>query len=569
MAGEVRMATIGTSRMLAPAALGLAAWLAAAPPVPAAAAAAAPEMVSAAAPQTVSATERAMYGGTPVRNMVSDETHLPSRWDVASGLNVKWVADLGSQSYGGPVVAGGKVFVGTNNQGKRNPKIDGDRGIMMAFRASDGQFLWQAVHDKLSQGKVNDWPLQGICSTPAIEGNRLYYVSNRAELVCADTEGFRDGKNDGPFTAETDTSDIAADFIWKLDMIGQLGVYPHNQAASSPLVVGDLVYVITGNGVDEGHINIPAPQAPSFLAVDKHTGKVVWQSSLPGTRILHGQWSSPSYGVLDGKPQVLFPGGDGWLYGLEPATGKVIWKFDCNPKDSVYTIGPGSTRNNLLAMPVIVGDMVYLAVGEDPEHGEGIGHLWALRPKGEGDLTGKAVVWHRDGEDFHRSLSTVAVRDGLLFTADFSGYVYCLDAETGQLYWIYNSYAAIWGSPLLADGKVYVGNEDGDVAVLRAGKKLEVLAKMSMGSAVFSTAVARDGTLFITSRSKLFAIADGIAPHPLAPAAAPAAKPGAGGGAGGGGSAGGGAAAPGGSAGGGAGAGGAAAGGSAVPHPRR
>jgi outer membrane protein assembly factor BamB len=520
------MAMIGTARMLAPAAFGLAAWLAVAAPAAAAPAAAAPEMVSVAAPETVS-TERAMYGGTPVRNMVSDETHLPSRWDVATGLNIKWVADLGSQSYGGPVVAGGKVFVGTNNQGKRNPKIDGDRGIIMAFRASDGQFLWQAVHDKLSQGKVNDWPLQGICSTPAIEGNRLYYVSNRAELVCADTEGFRDGKNDGPFTAETDTSDIAADFIWKLDMIGQLGVYPHNQAASSPLVVGDLVYVITGNGVDEGHINIPAPQAPSFLAVDKHTGKVVWQSSLPGARILHGQWSSPSYGVLDGRPQVLFPGGDGWLYGLEPATGKVIWKFDCNPKDSVYTIGPGSTRNNLLAMPVIVGDMVYIAVGEDPEHGEGIGHLWALRPKGEGDLTGKAVVWHRDGEDFHRSLSTVAVRDGLLFTADFSGYVYCLDAQTGQLYWVYNSYAAIWGSPLLADGKVYVGNEDGDEVVLRAGKKLEVLAKMSMGSAVFSTAVARDGTLFVTSRSKLFAIADGIAPHSLQPAAAPAAKPGA------------------------------------------
>jgi outer membrane protein assembly factor BamB len=498
--------------------------LAASPAPPAPAPQAAPPI--AAQPAPGAPAEQAMYGGTAARNMVSDETRLPTRWDPATGLNVKWTADLGSQSYGGPVVAGGKVFVGTNNQGRRNPKIDGDRGVLMAFRAADGQFLWQAVHDKLSQGKVNDWPLQGICSTPAIEGNRLYYVSNRAELVCADTEGFRDGKNDGPFTAETDTSEIAANFIWKLDMIGLLGVYPHNQAASSPLVIDDLVYVITGNGVDEGHINIPAPQAPSFLAVDKHTGKVVWQSSLPGARILHGQWSSPSFGVLDGKPEILFPGGDGWLYALEPRTGKMIWRFDCNPKDAVYTIGPGSTRNNLLAMPVIVGDMVYIAVGEDPEHGEGIGHLWALRPKGEGDLTAKAVVWHRDGEDFHRSLSSVAVRDGLLFTADFSGYVYCLDAQTGQLYWIYNSYASIWGSPLVADGKVYIGNEDGDVAVLRAGLKLEVLAKMPMGSAIFSTAVARDGVLYITSRSKLYALAEGIPAHspPLAPAS-PAGMP--------------------------------------------
>ena len=468
-----------------------------------------------AAPATVT-----MYGGSPSRNMASDATHLPSRWDPATGLNVKWTADLGSQSYGGPVVAGGKVFVGTNNQLPRNPKVVGDRGIIMAFRAADGQFLWQSVHEKLSQGKVNDWPLQGICSTPAVEGNRLYYVSNRDELVCADTEGFRDGKNDGPFVTETDTSEIAADFIWKLDLIGELGVYPHNQAASSPLVVGDLVYVVSGNGVDEGHINIPAPRAPSFLAVDKHTGKVVWQSSLPGEKVLHGQWSSPSYGVLDGRPQVLFAGGDGWLYAFEPKTGKLIWRFDCNPKDAVYTIGPGSTRNGILAMPVIVGDMVYVAVGEDPEHGEGIGHLWALRPKGEGDLTGKAVVWHRGGEDFHRSLSTVAVHGGMLFTADFSGYVYCLDAATGKPNWIYNSEGAIWGSTLVADGKVYIGNEDGDVAVLRAAPKLEVLGKVNMGSAVFSTPVARDGVLYITSRSKLFALAEGIAPHPL-PAAHP------------------------------------------------
>ncbi len=461
--------------------------------------------------------DHGMFGGTPSRNMASDEKGLPTRFDPATGLNIKWAVDLGSQSYGGPVVAGGKVFVGTNNEGHKNPKIVGDRGVIMAFDAADGRFLWQATHDKLSAGKVNDWPLQGICSTPAIEGDRLYYVSNRDELICADTEGFRDGKNDGPFTAETDAGETGADFIWKLDLISTFHVYPHNQSASSPLVIGDLVYIVTGNGVDEGHINVPSPQAPSFIAVDKATGKVAWTSALPGEHILHGQWSSPSYGVLDGRPQVLFGGGDGWLYALEPKTGKLLWKFNCNPKDAVYTIGPGSTKNNIMAMPVILGDMVYIAVGEDPEHGEGIGHLWALRPRGLGDLTDKAVVWHRDGEAFHRSLSTVAVADGLLFTADFSGYVYCLDAATGQLYWIYNSFGAIWGSPMVADGKVYIGNEDGDVAVLRAARKLEVLHKVNMGSAVYSTVVAKKGVLYITARSKLFAIAEGIPAHPAAP----------------------------------------------------
>src|SRR5262245_2092501 len=144
----------------------------------------------AASPNT---TEIVMFGGTPSRNMVSDEKNLPDKWDVKTGENIKWSAKLGSQTYAGPVVAGGKVFVGTNNEGMRNPKLTGDRGNIMVFNAEDGKFLWQAAHPKLPAGRVNDWPLQGICSTPAIEGDRMYYVSNRCELVALDTEGFKDG----------------------------------------------------------------------------------------------------------------------------------------------------------------------------------------------------------------------------------------------------------------------------------------------------------------------------------------------------------------------------------------
>ncbi len=231
------------------------------------------------------AQETAMFGGSPSRNMVSAETGLPESWDPASGKNVKWRQVLGSQSYGGPLVAGGKVFVGTNNEGLRDPQVQGDRGILMAFRAADGEFLWQAVHDKLPAGRVHDWPLQGVCSTPYVEGDRLYYVSNRAEVIAADTEGFRDGENDGPLTSEERRSERDEDIIWKLDMIEELDVFPHNLAAGNPLIVGDLLFTVTGNGVDEGHINIPHTFAPSFIAVDKTTGKLVWESSLPGQQV--------------------------------------------------------------------------------------------------------------------------------------------------------------------------------------------------------------------------------------------------------------------------------------------
>ncbi len=157
--------------------------------------------------------------------------------------------------------------------------MKGDKGVLMCFRESDGEFLWQAVSDKLATGMENDWPEQGVCSSPAVEGKRLYYVTNRGELVCLDTEGFIDGENEGPYQAENCKGPTDADIIWKLDMIKELGVFPHNMANSSPVVWEDLVFVETSNGRDESHEKIPSPKAPSFIAVNKNTGKVVWQDA--------------------------------------------------------------------------------------------------------------------------------------------------------------------------------------------------------------------------------------------------------------------------------------------------
>ncbi len=464
------------------------------------------------------ALETAMWGNTPARNMVSDETGLPAEWDPESGMNIKWTAQLGSQAYGNPVIAGGKVFVGTNNQAERNPRLKGDRGVVMAFRESDGTFLWQAAHPKLPSGRVNDWPQQGICSSPFVEGDRIFYISNRAQVVCADTEGFYDDENDGPYTDENyygapadappaeKYSQIDEDVVWRFDMMEELDVFPHNLATCSPLVVGGLVFVVTGNGVDETHINIPSPDAPSFIALNKKTGELVWEDNSPGENILHGQWSNPTYGVIAGVPQVIFPGGDGWLYAMVPETGQHLWKFNCNPPDAVWELGGAGTKNNIISTPVVWEDKVYVGVGQDPEHGEGIGHWYCIDASKRGDITETGRIWHRGYEQFNRTLSTAAIHAGLLYIADLSGFVYCWDARTGEEYWKYDAFAAIWGSPFYADGKVYIGDEDGDVAVLKAGKKLQLLTEINMGNAVYTTPVAKHRTLYITNRSRLFAI---------------------------------------------------------------
>src|SRR5690606_29053325 len=142
-------------------------------------------------------------------------------WDPSESKNVKWVAKLGSQTYGNAVVADGKVFVGTNNGAgwlERYPS-EVDLGCLLAFDQETGEFLWQHSSEKLKTGRVHDWPLQGICCAPLVEGKRLWFVTSRGEVRCLDTEGFRDGENNGPYTDEEVQAEDEADVIWVLDMM--------------------------------------------------------------------------------------------------------------------------------------------------------------------------------------------------------------------------------------------------------------------------------------------------------------------------------------------------------------
>jgi outer membrane protein assembly factor BamB len=471
------------------------------------------------------------FGGSSSRNMVNlIDRNIPAEWHIEKrdrdgkitepGKNVKWVAALGSRAYGGPVIAGGRILVGTNNQAPRDPKIKGDKGIVMCFNEADGKFLWQIVHDKLPSGQVHDWPNEGVCATPAIDGDRCYYTSNRCEVVCA----------------EMATGKI----VWTLDMMKELNVFPHNMTAASPVVVGDIVFLVTANGVDEGHVNIPSPQAPSFLAVDKKTGKVKWKDASPGKFIMHGQWSNPTYAVAaNGKPQIIFPGGDGWLYSFEPDTGKLIWKFDANPKDSKYELGGRGTKSDFIATPVAIGDKLIIGTGQDPEHYEGIGHLWCIDINKTGDVSpelvvdakanpvktkpnpNSAAIWHYGGpttkEDrdrlqrdyyFGRTMSTVSVHDGLVYAGELAGYVHCLDFKTGKVNWVFDLKAAVWGSTYWVDNKVYIATEEGDVWVFPHGKAKPEGKRIEIGQPVRSTPVAVNGVLYVMSESHLYAIAN-------------------------------------------------------------
>ena len=528
--------------------------------------------------------EWAQWGGGPQRNNTPIGKNIPSHWhpgefDLDTGEwirenseNIKWVSKLGSQTYGNAVIAGGKVYIGSNNGAgylERYPtKVD--LGCLLCFNAADGKFLWQHSSEKLKTGRVHDWPLQGICCAPLVEGERLWFVTSRGEVRCLDTQGFYDGKNDGPYTEETNENKNEADVLWVFDMMKELGVSQHNMCSCSVTAAGDLLFVNTSNGVEEFHINIPAPAAPSFLVMDKNSGKVVWHDKSPGLNILHGQWSSPTYAELGGVPQAIFAGGDGWVYSFhaegDNGKPKLLWKFDGNPKDSKWILGGRGTRNNIICTPVVYKGKVYVAVGQDPEHAEGEGHLWCIDPtkkldgsdvspqlvfsvddlsqpipprriksydpdKGEvvRDNPNSAAVWHYsvfdqngDGEidweeEMHRTIGTVVIKDDLLHLSDFSGLFHCVDATNGKVYWTHDMLAASWGSALVVEDKVYVGDEDGDVLIFKHGKEEELLSRddsgepgpINMLNSVYSTPVVADNILYIANKSHLFAIATG------------------------------------------------------------
>jgi outer membrane protein assembly factor BamB len=511
---------------------------------------------------TVGAKDWPMWGGSPERNNTPVDAALPDSWNVEDGTNILWATDLGSETYGNPVIANGRVYVGTNNGAgylTRYPS-NVDLGVLLCLDEKTGKFLWQHSSEKLPTGRVHDWPNQGICCAPLVDGERLWYVTSRGEVVCLDTEGFRDNKeNDGPFQTEAFANEEEADVIWKLDMMKDLSVSQHNMCSCSVACVGNLLFVNTGNGVDEGHVTVPKERAPSFICIDRDTGKVLWTDNTPGANILHGQWSSPGYGVFNGQAQVLFGGGDGWLYSFDPAgengKAKLLWKFDCNPKDSFYALNR-ATRNHIIATPVVYDGMVYVGVGEDPEHGEGQGHLWCIDPNKRGDVSptivfnskdpstpaaprrlqalvekegdfqrdnpNSAAVWHYMGnnpkvfeEQMHRTCGTVAIKDDLLVIADFSGVIHCLDVKTGKAYWTYDMLAASWASALIVGDKIFYSDEDGDIVIFKLAKEMEMLGEFNMGSAVYTTPVVANDTLYIANRNRIYAIKSGAKSEPV------------------------------------------------------
>jgi outer membrane protein assembly factor BamB len=502
------------------------------------------------------------WGGQDGRNMASEEKGLPETFvpgkkdpqggeiDPATTEHVKWVRKLGSMTCSTPAVSNGRVFVGTCRDSE---------GALLCLDEQTGKTLWEWSAPPREVPKEIDgrkfWfgvfpKTLGLCSSPTVDGERVYVVTHRCEALCMSAA---DGR-----------------VLWLFDMY-EYGVRPSDACNSAVTVCGDLVYLGTCNGVDrdadakkkDEFRRPPAPNAPNLVALDKRTGRLVAVDEAPIAKgMLHGQWSSPALGRVGGKNLVFYGGGDGVCYafealtsvpnktgtGSEPASGganaaasgevpvpvlsepaklKTVWSFDGNPPeykqfgeldlfahyargdkrrtDTIIGKNDGTFvgMSEIIATPVVYNGRVYVANGRDPEHGRGRGALHCIDPTKTGDITTSGRVWTYQGLD--RTLSTVSIADGLLYILDVAGRVHCLEAGTGRCRWIHETQEQAWGSTLVADGKLYVPTAK-HLWILAAGPEKKVLGQINLGAPLWASPVAANGVLFVTSKNYIWAV---------------------------------------------------------------
>jgi outer membrane protein assembly factor BamB len=326
---------------------------------------------------------------------------------------------------------------------------------------------------------------------------------------------------------------------------------------SSPLIHGDVLYVGTSNGVDGTHRHIPAPEAPSLIALDKNTGRLLARDREPiGANITHSTWSSPSLGVVDGRELIFFGAGNAICYAFEPVPRdpqlepahqppappgvpsasaptkppakpganvpaqqqrvtdvpalKKVWQYDCDPGSprgelTVYQGNRRSGPSTITGMPVFHNGRVYVTAGGDLWHGKLECYLHAIDASGIGNVTKTGRLWAAPLK--RHCMSTPSIHEGLAYIADCGRQVSCIDLETGEAVWVHQAKGDIWASTLVADGKVYVGSLRGDFWVLAAGRDYKVISQIDLNDPIHATPMAANGTLYVGTMRRLFALA--------------------------------------------------------------
>ena len=207
---------------------------------------------SLAALMSLQAADRPQFGEAWSRNMTSPEVNLPATFNPTNGTHIRWSVPLGAsgtESHSTPVIAHGRVFIGTNNELPRDPRRTGDRGILLCLSEATGALEWQLAVPKREEDIYHDWPKTGMASPVTVEGDRVYLVDNRGVVQCLDIRGQANG-NQGPFQNEAAYLNLRgtnalpvpvpaavpdADILWSFDLTLTISsLFPSHSRCKTP-----------------------------------------------------------------------------------------------------------------------------------------------------------------------------------------------------------------------------------------------------------------------------------------------------------------------------------------------
>jgi outer membrane protein assembly factor BamB len=417
------------------------------------------------------------FRGERAEGTASDQ-RLPESWDATTGRHVRWKVRVPGLAHSSPIVWGDGVFVTTAVSSREDasfkPGLYGagtaseDRSVhrwkVLAYDRSSGRLLWdRTVHEGVPVDKRHIKSTYAS-ATPATDGRFVIASFGSQGLFAYDTTGR---------------------LVWKRDL-GRMDVGAYDLPsyewgpASSPIIWRDRVFV----QVDTS--------GPDFIAaIDLKTGKTLWQTArdeLPS-------WGTPTVIEIEGRAE-LVTNAPNFIRGYDPLTGRELWRLGGSSKITAPT-------------PTSSGGLIIVTSGRAPER-----PIFAIRPGSTGDLTLPAgqrssarIAWSWTGRGSY--MPTPLAYDGLLYVLGNAGLFDCYNLATGDE--VYRQRLAHRGSgfsasPVAADGRVFLSSEDGDIFIVRAGRKFAVEATCPIGEPLMATPAISSGTMFIRGERHLFAI---------------------------------------------------------------
>jgi outer membrane protein assembly factor BamB len=410
---------------------------------------------------------------------VADGQNLPDRWDAAKGENILWRTPVPGLAHSSPVVWGDKIFVTTSVSSDPNASFrpglygDGDaskdtseqRWVIYALDKRTGKILWERTARQGAPADRRHIKSTYANSTPATDGRVVVAWFGSQGVYAYDMEGRP---------------------LWKVELgrlnLGAYDIPTYEWGPASSPVIWDGLVILQCDTQDDSFL----------LALDAYTGKTVWKTErdeLPS-------WGTPTVALTSRGPE-LVANASNYIRGYDPRTGKELWRLGRSSKITAPT-------------PVFADDLFVVVSGRAPER-----PIFVVRGGAKGDITppdGKdksdAVVWSRTGRGSY--MPTPLVYQGMLYVLSNNGVLDAYDLRTGEE--VYRQRLPTVGSgfsasPVAADGKLYLSNEDGEMLVVAAGRKFEHLATNLMGELLMATPALSDGRMYVRSSKSLFAVA--------------------------------------------------------------